>query len=139
MKSALVVARANARRNSCSDRLTLLNCDVAQAPLSGFEGFDLVVSNPPYIAFSERGKVSPAVIKFEPSEALFAGDSGLEVIEKVFRKASGLLADRGHLVLEFGEGQAASILKLGRDHGWVRTDLRKDLAGIDRCSVFRRA
>lgn len=139
MASALIIARANGRRHSCSDRLRLLHGDAAQPVLGERKKFDLIVSNPPYVAASEIDAVSPSVARFEPSVAVFAGASGLEVIEKLFEQASDLLTDRGALILELSRGQNDRASALGRTHGWVQTGLRKDLAGIERCAVFRRA
>lgn len=137
-ETALAVARANARRNACADRLTLLHGDVVGPVLVSEEKFDLVVSNPPYVALHDRPTVATSVVQFEPSVAVFAGDSGLEVIERLFQEVPHVLEDNGHLVLELAYGQAPAVFALGRAHGWVRSNLRQDLSGISRCAVFRR-
>jgi len=137
VQSALIIARANACRNACSDRLRLLLGDTT-GPLLGDPGkFQLVVSNPPYVAFTERNAVSPSVARFEPAVAVFAGDSGLEIIEKLFEQVPPLLIDGGYLVLEIGYGQHMAVSALGGKYGWVETHVRRDLSNIERCAVFR--
>ena len=136
-ESALAVARANACRNACGDRLRLMCGDVAGPILTHPDGFDLVVSNPPYVAERDRHLVSTSVAEFEPAGAVFAGKSGLEVIERLFEQVPAVLKSDGFLVLELACGRDPAISALGRAHRWVQVDLRRDLAGINRCAVFR--
>jgi methylase of polypeptide subunit release factors len=60
------------------------------------------------------------------------------VIEKLFERVPSVLKDKGHLVLEMASGQEAEVSTLGKAYGWERSDLRRDLAGINRCAIFRR-
>lgn len=136
MDSALRIAGANARRNRCSDRLTLLQGDTVEPLIETSVQFDLVICNPPYVALADKDTVSPSALKFEPPEALFAGNAGLEMFEKLFEQVPGLLTDEGHLVLELGYGQSTAVKDLGQSHGWELCGLHKDLAGIERCAVF---
>jgi len=136
---ALGIVQANSFRHNCVDRLRLLLCDVAE-PLCGEQiKFDLVISNPPYVALTEKDTVSRSVIDFEPLVAIFGGHSGLEVIEKILKQSSGLVTESGNLVLELASGQRPAVLSLAQRYGWLETDSRRDLAGIDRCVVFRQA
>ena len=100
--------------------------------------FDIVVSNPPYIAHSDA-RVEPIVRDFEPHEALFSGADGLDAVRVIARDAAKWLAADGWLVLEIGSGQAAATQALLRDAGLVDVDVHRDLAGHDRVAVGRRA
>jgi release factor glutamine methyltransferase len=115
---ALDVARANGRR---------LELDVAWAQADGVPpgAWDVIVSNPPYVADGDP-RVAPGVRAHEPHGALFAGADGLDVIRRL------VVARAGLLVLEVGEGQAPTVAALARDAGYARTELRRDLAGIER-------
>lgn len=136
-ESALKIAEANARRNKCSDRLLLLHGDTVEPLIGTSDQFDLVISNPPYVALHEKASVSTSVLRFEPTEAVFAGDTGLEIFERLFAQASPLLAPGGNLLLELGCGQGAAVKALGQTYGWELEEMHKDLAGIERCGVFR--
>ena len=81
--AALDIARANAARHLLDSRIQFHQTDL----LPGLEGsFDFVVSNPPYVGESEEDQVQLEVRKFEPRNAVFAGPTGLEVIERLIRK-----------------------------------------------------
>jgi release factor glutamine methyltransferase len=120
---ALEVARANAARLGLS--VELLEGDLLE-PIEG--PIDAVVCNPPYVRAGER--LAPE-LAYEPSEALYAGSSGLEV----FRRLAPALADVPFVALEVGEGQAGDVAALlpGRE-----IELVRDLAGIERVVVGRR-
>jgi release factor glutamine methyltransferase len=128
---ALAVARANA------ERLGL--------PVGFFEGswldavpgrrFDLIVSNPPYIA--EQDPHLPA-LAHEPCSALTAGFDGLDDLRSIVSAAaSGSLNPGGWLLLEHGHDQAAAVRQLLADAGFEQVSSRTDLAGIERCSGGR--
>ncbi|MDP9399879.1 MAG: peptide chain release factor N(5)-glutamine methyltransferase [Actinomycetota bacterium] len=128
---ALAVARANAAR---------LGLDVAFVHgdlLAAVEGpLDAVLSNPPYVAEGQRAALAPDVVRHEPPGALFAGPDGLDVIARLVPQA----AARAPLAaLEVGEGQAARVVTLLREAGLGEVDARRDLAGIERVVVGRRA
>src|SRR5690606_106906 len=94
---ALDVARENAERLGRADRLELRH-GALLAPLRG-ERFDVVVSNPPYVADAERGMLPEDVREWEPADALFAGPSGLEVLAALVEEAPLNLAPCGLLAL----------------------------------------
>jgi release factor glutamine methyltransferase len=132
---ALQVVAENGRNLGCADRLELLKGSTVDPLRDTDRKFDLVVSNPPYVALSES--VDPEV-EYEPKRAVYAGQSGFEVYSEILGKAHSVLALSGRLILEAGYGQAAKIATLGRDSGWKEIEKRPDLAGIDRCVVFQR-
>jgi release factor glutamine methyltransferase len=135
--SALEVARLNARKHKCSDRIQFLLGDLGEPAIQLGQVFDLVVSNPPYIPFSESHQLAQSAVKYEPEGALFAGETGLEVYARLLSTASPLLGPEGYLVLELGYGQSVDVTVMAQRLGWNRIRLSKDLAGIDRCIVLR--
>jgi release factor glutamine methyltransferase len=102
------------------------------------EKFDFIVSNPPYIARAEWDGLPPEVRDFEPRRALLAGKSGLELIERLVRRAGSFLRPGGYLVFEIGDGQRDRVLGLfGRR--WTEIETAWDLAGKPRVITARRA
>jgi release factor glutamine methyltransferase len=101
-------------------------------PVEG-ERFDVVVSNPPYIAEGERGGLQPEVLDWEPAAALFGGEDGLDVIRPLVAGAAKHLRPDGLLAFEIGAGQGPAVLSMIEGtHEFERPRLRPDLAGRDR-------
>lgn len=127
---ALAIAAANAQR---------LGLPVAfrQADwLAGSTGaYDLIVSNPPYIA---AGDPHLPALRHEPRAALVSGADGLDDIRAILRAAPAHLAPGGWLLLEHGWDQAAAVRALLAGAGLSAAGSRADLAGIERCSGARR-
>ncbi len=99
--------------------------------LSGFGLFDLIVSNPPYIPVSTV--LDPRVADYEPPQALFGGDDGFQIIEKLIDGSPQLLTRRGaELFLEIDESHAGRVLELASRNGFSATKIHRDLAGKDR-------
>lgn len=99
------------------------------------EQFDLVLSNPPYIADDEQ--LSPEVKAHEPALALFAGPDGLDAYRRILPALPGLLAPGGLAVLEIGHAQAAAVQALAAALcPALPSAIRQDLAGRDRCIVL---
>ncbi len=124
--AALEVARRNAQRHGVLDRVTFLQSNLLAA-LDGVD-FDLVVSNPPYIAEGEV--LEPQVSDYEPESALYAGPTGLEVYERLIPEARRVLRPGGWLLLEIGFGQQPAVEGLLR--GWSSVSVVHDLQGIPR-------
>jgi release factor glutamine methyltransferase len=92
--------------------------------------FDFVVSNPPYVSEVDKESLQPEVRDFEPHAALFAGATGLGVIQRLIPQAHRALKRGGWLVMEIGQGQDAALdAKLS---AWNQRALVKDLQGIAR-------
>ena len=127
---ALAVARGNAVRLGL--RVTFHQGDWF-APLRG-QRFDLIVSNPPYIA--ENDPHLPA-LAHEPRAALVSGADGLNDLRRIVADAPAHLAPGGWLLLEHGWDQAAAVRDLLADVGLAHVQSRRDLAGIERCSGGR--
>jgi release factor glutamine methyltransferase len=131
--AALEIARANAARHELSERIRFHQTDL----LAGLEGeFDFVVSNPPYVGESEEDQVQLEVRKFEPRNAVFAGPTGLEVIERLIPQAQKTLKSSGWLVFEISGTIADGVRRLLSN--WNGVSLTNDLQGIPRVARARK-
>lgn len=130
-EAALTVARANAVRLGLEDR--------ARIVAGGWSGtgaaFDLVLCNPPYVAADAA--LPDEVARFEPAAALFAGADGLDDYRIIAPVIGPQIAPGGVACIEIGADQGASAAALFRAHG-LAVDVRRDLAGCDRCLVATR-
>ena len=97
--------------------------------------FDVIVSNPPYVAETDRPTLQTDVVDFEPPTALFAGVDGLACIRELVRLAPEHLRPGGRLIFEFGFGQAGAIDALIRSSRLIFVAIHKDLQGIPRVAV----
>jgi release factor glutamine methyltransferase len=132
---ALEVARDNARRLGFS-RATFVASDMA-ATLGG--PFDLIVSNPPYIASADITGLAPEVRDFDPRRALDGGDDGLQFYRVLAAEGPPLLAPGGLLAVELGAGQAPAVAALFAAAGLAASPPRHDLNGVARALVAGRA
>jgi release factor glutamine methyltransferase len=127
--AALEVARTNAERNALAARCTFVACNIA----AGVQGtFDLIVSNPPYIAHGEIAALAPEVRDYDPSLALDGGADGLDGYRAIAAQARPLLAQGGRLIVELGAGQESAVRALFTRAGLHVTAAKEDLAGIPR-------
>jgi len=154
---ALEVARRNAARRGVAERIHFVQCDL----LSGLENtdlssvrtphtvpasapcgtmFDLIVSNPPYIARYQADQLQREVRDHEPHAALFGGPTGIEMYQRLIDQARDLLRDRGILVLELGHDSAEHVRGIfDAQYGWTKVAITMDLAGIPRVLAAARA
>jgi release factor glutamine methyltransferase len=132
---ALRTARANAADLGFASRAVFIACDHAAA-LS--EGFDLIVSNPPYIRSAEIGGLDPEVRDHDPHRALDGGADGLDAYRALIPQAARLLTQRGALVVEVGRGQSAAVEGLMAEAGLIlERPPSPDLAGVPRAVAGR--
>jgi len=133
-EQALEVARANAARHQLEDRVQFHQRNL----LSGLdaESFDFVVSNPPYVGRSEEDEVQLEVRKFEPSQAVFAGETGIEVIARLIPQARSALKVGGWLVMEISGTIVRQVEAALQD--WRSVSVVRDLQQIPRVAVARR-
>ena len=132
-EEALAVARANAATNGAQVRF--LRSDWFAA-LNG-EVFDLIASNPPYIAAGDE-HLAQGDLRFEPSGALTDFADGLAALRTIVDDAPAHLVGGGWLLLEHGYDQAAAVRTLLRDAGYTEVQSWRDLGGIERVSGGRR-
>lgn len=127
--SALAVALDNAQRLDANVRCLHGNWF---APVAG-ETFDVIVTNPPYIAEGDP-HLAQGDVRFEPRAALTAGVDGLDDIRHIVAEARQHLFPGGQLLLEHGYDQAAAVRDLLSAAGFVQVQSWRDLAGIERVS-----
>jgi release factor glutamine methyltransferase len=127
---ALNIAQENAALNGVEERLRFLQGDLV-APVAS-EQFDIVVSNPPYVSSADRESLDLEVRNYEPAEALFAGEDGLDVYRRLIPAACAVLVPGGALVLEIGYGQEKGIRELLSGSGFEQIASLVDLQGIPR-------
>ncbi len=132
--SALAVARQNAERHGVGERVTFVEADATEisAEVVPTDGFDVLVSNPPYIAESQRMSLPANIREHEPALALFGGADGLAVIRKIAAGGLAKLAADGRAFVEVADGQAESAAAVFAGEGWAHRDTLKDGAGIPR-------
>jgi release factor glutamine methyltransferase len=135
---ALRVAARNAARHAVSERLALVASDLFAALDASRLKFDLVTSNPPYVAESDIDTLQREVREHEPRLALTPGGDGLSVIRRLIDDAPRFLAPRGHLLIEIGFDQHEAVRRLVDPRVWTHLDTRRDLQGIPRAVVLRR-
>lgn len=126
---ALSVAGENARINSVSDRLTLVESNWG-AKIK--ERYDLIVSNPPYISIQELPNLPAAVKNFDPILALDGGNDGLDCYRKIISELKSLMKKDGACFLEVGYSQAEDVARLVEDSGLSVEGVHADMTGIPR-------
>ncbi len=130
---AAALAAANAASLGLADRAAILCADWA-TPISA--RFDLVLSNPPYIATADIPGLMPEVGRFEPATTLDGGSDGLDAYRALLVMLPDLLNPGGLAVLELGAGQGPGFASLARQAGFPHVAFRADLAGIDRAAII---
>jgi release factor glutamine methyltransferase len=132
-EKALVMAQHNAELNGVLPR--------ARFQISNWgegirEPFDIIVSNPPYIPLEEKETLEKAVLNYDPPQALFGGEEGLDCYAQIAKAIPLLRASGGLVVLEIGRGQCPSVTALFQKQGFQRLFVLKDLQGIERTLAF---
>lgn len=127
--AALAVARRNAAMAGVTDRVSFRRADW----LDGIDGgFDLIVSNPPYIAASEMDGLAPEVALWDPPDALTPGGDGLDAYRIIARDAPHRLRAGGALMVEIGPEQAAAVVAAFERAELTRIRVLRDIDGRDR-------
>ncbi len=134
--AALAVAAENAKHNGVAARIRFRESDLLSAVAD--EHFDAIISNPPYVADSERESLPVEVREYEPARALFAGRTGFEVYRRLIPDSLPLLVSGGWLMLEIGQGQRDSVGALLNGADWESVEFLPDLQGIPRVAVTRK-
>jgi release factor glutamine methyltransferase len=133
--SALEVTKENIHTHKVEEQITLIESDLFNsAPETSY---DIIVSNPPYI---EKGSVDvdPEVERYEPAEALYSGEDGLDMIRRIVDEAPSRLKQGGYLVLEIGDGQSGPIKEIFNDSKKLDLiEIERDLGGIKRVLISK--
>ena len=132
--AAVEATRENALRLGLGDRVAVLQ-GAWFNPLAGHR-FDLIASNPPYIA-ADDARVDSGVRRYEPAEALFSGPTGLEALQVISAGAPKHLRPGGWLVVEHGDTQGAAVRALFTAAGFEDVRTFPDLSGLERCTEGR--
>ena len=137
--AALEVARRNASRHGIEERVVFQQTDLLESANEA-NSFDLIASNPPYIAHDESDQLPREVREHEPASALFGGPTGAEIYPRLIEQAALLLRHRGILVLELGYNSLEHVRPLlyGQP-AWVNVSVTNDLAGIPRVIAAERS
>ena len=132
---ALAVAQRNAERLDLRHRICFLLGDLV-SPLPG--AVDIIAANLPYVGTHEGRTLAPEISEYEPHVALFAGPTGLALIERLLMLAPGRLRPQGAIVLEIDEEQGGAVSALiERYLPHASRSIGQDLAGMDRVAVVR--
>jgi len=134
--AALAIADKNAHTLGLDSQIVFRQGNLFD-PVDDF--FDIIVSNPPYIADAEYAKLPAGVKDYEPPEALLAGAQGLDFYRKIINEAPGHLKNNGWLLLEIGATQSASVVNIAETSGhYSDMSIRNDYAGLPRVIKARR-
>lgn len=131
--AALAVAERNAHRHGVNERLSFLASDCFSAlAAEPTPAFDLIVSNPPYVAERAVEGLQREVRDFEPRVALTAGDDGLAIIRRLLLESCGYLKSGGIFMFEMGFDQHDAVNQLIAAADWELLEIYDDLQGIPR-------
>ena len=138
--AALDIARENAHRHGVSARIHWLQGDLL-APVQGLSGwFDVLVSNPPYIASGAITRLQRDVRDWEPALALAGGVDGMDFYRRILRDGVDHLQEGGVLAVEVGAEQGGGVSRLFQAHGELRgARVVRDYAGLPRVAAAERA
>ena len=133
--SALEVCRSNVAMNRLNSRIICMQTDATASPPMGIGQFDMIVSNPPYIASAEILTLDSSVRDYEPVWALDGGEDGLKFYKAIIKYWKSLIRPGGHLLFEVGEDQAQDVKEMLLSAGFSSAYTRKDTLGIDRVVI----
>ena len=133
--SALEICRKNIALNRLNGRVICMQADATVSPPLGLGQFDLIVSNPPYIASGEILSLDSSVRDYEPIWALDGGEDGLRFYKSILKYWKSLLRPGGYLLFEVGEGQAEEVREMVLAAGFAAADTRKDTLGVERVVI----
>ncbi|HEY1269905.1 MAG TPA: peptide chain release factor N(5)-glutamine methyltransferase [Candidatus Binatia bacterium] len=137
-REALEIARANARRHGVANRISFFAGDVFTPVAAMTGGFDLIVSNPPYIRRADIAALPRDVRDYEPRIALDGGADGLDFYRRIVTEAPDYLLDGGFVAVEIGAGMGPEVAGLFTNAGFADVRIEKDLAGLERVVSARR-
>ena len=132
---ALEVARSNAAKHEVADRVRFFTGDLLDALPAGSKPVHLIVSNPPYIGRAEIDTVEETVLKYEPEMALFGGEQGTEIIQRLVDQSVDMLLPGGKLIFENSPAVFDQCLEIVEQSRLNLTESIKDFAGLRRVIV----
>lgn len=129
---ALKIAMCNAEKQGVAGRVKFVECDLLDVAGCRSGKFDLIASNPPYVARAEEHGLAREVREHEPEQALFGGATGTEIYARLITQAAHNLRAGGLLVMEIGFGAAQRVRDMLVGQLWNDIRVTHDLAGIPR-------
>lgn len=136
--AAIDVAKINAGNLSVTDRVEFVVSDCFNSLDTKDHLFDLIVSNPPYVAAAMIDGLQREVRDHEPLIALSPGADGLSIIRRLLNEAPQFLKNNGHLIMEIGFDQGEAVRALVDNATWQLLDVKPDLQSIPRIVVLKR-
>lgn len=137
-EEALGYARENAQTHGVAERISFMNQDAQKYDTRSTtrdRRYDLIVSNPPYIATAQIATLAPEVSQFDPKQALDGGEDGLDFYRCLGEIAPSLLKPAGMLVVEIGDDQGKTVPEIFQKAGFKDMVVKKDYSGLDRVVV----
>jgi release factor glutamine methyltransferase len=137
-QAALDLALLNAQQNGVAERIHFIRHDILNDDPALLGVFDIIVSNPPYIAQSELAELQPEILQYEPLTAASDGADGLTFYRRFAAISGILMTGQGTMIVEIGFGQAEAVTALFRDAGLRNPEVTKDYSGINRIVCTRK-
>ena len=131
-KKAISIANKNIINHNCLNQIKTKSINFNKV----YDNFDLIVSNPPYLSFSEYKKTTTTVKRFDPKIALLGGIDGLLFYKNFSKKIPKIMKKKSFLILEIGEAQASKCIEILSKSGLKLIKKSKDLQNKDRILVF---
>ena len=132
---ALDIARKNIKDNKLASRIITIHADARTWPPMSIGTFDIIASNPPYIASEEILTLDCSVWDHEPLGALDGGEDGLDFYRAIIKYWTITLRPNGMMMFEVGEGQADAVKKMLLDAGYVAVQTVRDTLGVERVVI----
>ncbi len=131
--AAIELAKENARGTGTEEKITFVQSDFLKLESNVFEtGFDVIISNPPYIPESELASLAQDIRDFEPVDALSDGRDGMIFFRRISEAAPRLLRDGGWVFVETADGQAKEVARIFSENGGTDLLVKRDLSNIER-------
>ena len=136
-RPACHVAQRNIKRLGLADKIKIEHGDFNhQSPVTSHKSpFDIIISNPPYIAIGDTRVDAGA--RWDPKIALYAGPDGLDAYRAIAQTARPLIKSNGQIFLEIGAGQSALVRQIFTNAGWKFIESHRDLGGVERVLTFK--
>ena len=125
-EEAMAVAKRNIKNQKLSGRVSCVKVDALSKPPAFIGKFDLIVSNPPYIAAKEMQTLDRSVKDYEPELALYGGTDGLDFYRRIAENFKDALKPGGYLCFEFGLGQGDDVCRILEDNGYTVLERTRD-------------
>lgn len=130
--SAIQLAKENAELNKVLGKIEFVNTDVANLNLPDAEKFDVIVSNPPYVAIDEYETLQPEIKVFEPMNSVTDYSDGYRFYKLICERAKDLLKQNGYLFFELGQDQFDKVSKIMEANNFKDIKINKDYLNIER-------